>query len=106
MSVALRQAPSANIVTPFRNRSKSNHQGVRSMKLTGSSTRAIVALAGLALSVTRGARLAAEPASLKLRAGDSTAVTVRAYNAGGRELPNAVVRVFGARRGVAYDEGK
>ena len=51
------------------------------------------------------AKLVALPASAKLRAGDSLAVSVKAYNAAGKELPNAVVRVFGARRGVAYSDG-
>jgi hypothetical protein len=51
------------------------------------------------------ARLVAEPSELRLQVGDSVRVKVRAYNAQGRELPDAEVRLFGARRTVGYEAG-
>ncbi|MGE0441582.1 MAG: Ig-like domain-containing protein [Gemmatimonadales bacterium] len=51
------------------------------------------------------ARLVADPAAVTLRAGDSTRMAIRALDANGRELTDAVVRVFGARRAVAWSEG-
>ncbi|MGE0553665.1 MAG: Ig-like domain-containing protein [Gemmatimonadales bacterium] len=86
------------------------------MKLIRSRSGAIrlVAIAALSLAGARGAsaqsdapvaRLVAEPSSLTLRAGDSTALTLRAFDASGREIRSAVIRVFGARRAVAYRDG-
>ncbi|MEK6687052.1 MAG: Ig-like domain-containing protein [Gemmatimonadota bacterium] len=51
------------------------------------------------------ARLVAEPASLTMVAGTSAPMTVRALDAAGRAIPDAVVRVFGSRRAVAWSEG-
>jgi hypothetical protein len=51
------------------------------------------------------AKLVAEPAAVTLRTGDSVRVTVRAYDAQGREVRDATIRVFGARRAVAYNDG-
>jgi hypothetical protein len=86
------------------------------MKLTGSSTRAILFAAIVAFAFLPRtplaaqdsviAKLMAEPASLKLRAGDSLPLAVKAYNAAGREIPGALIRIFGARRAVAYEDGK
>lgn len=51
------------------------------------------------------AKLVAEPSALTLRAGDSARMTVRAYDAQGRVVEDAVIRVFGARRAVSFNEG-
>jgi len=51
------------------------------------------------------ARLSAEPSGLRLRVGDSARVAVKAFDAAGREIPHAEVRVFGARRAVGYQDG-
>src|SRR3990167_8458300 len=51
------------------------------------------------------ARLVAEPPSLTMVAGTSAPMTVRALDAAGRAIPDAVVRVFGSRRAVAWSEG-
>ena len=83
------------------------------MKLIPSAGRAIRMMAGLSLVTTSlwaqnapaVAKLVADPATLTLKAGDSVRVTVKAYDAQGREIPDAVIRVFGARRGVAYNDG-
>lgn len=56
--------------------------------------------------LTPTARLVAEPAALTLVAGSSAPMTVRALDAAGRTIPDAVIRVFGARRAVAYSEGE
>lgn len=86
------------------------------MKLTVSPGRAMLGAVVFALMLGAAgplaaqdsvvAKLVAEPASAKLRAGDSLAVTVKAYNASGQALPNAEIRVFAARRGVAFGDGK
>ena len=86
------------------------------MKLTSSVSRAILGAALFALPAvatttaaaqqdTTIAKLVAEPASVKLRAGDSLAVAVKAYDASGKEVRNAPIRVFGSRRAVAYGDG-
>ena len=46
------------------------------------------------------ARLAAEPTQVNLRVGDSLAFKVTAYDASGKELPDAVVPVGGPRMAV------
>jgi hypothetical protein len=51
------------------------------------------------------ARLTAEPSQLRMRVGDSVRVTVKAFDAQGREIPDATIRVFGARRAVGYQDG-
>lgn len=51
------------------------------------------------------ARLTAEPSALSLRVGDSARLKVRAFDAQGKEMPDAQIRVFGARRTVGYDDG-
>ncbi|MFN0181522.1 MAG: Ig-like domain-containing protein [Gemmatimonadales bacterium] len=84
------------------------------MKLIRSLGRAIAAgLTGaVALSSSVAAqdaasitKLVAEPAALTLRAGDSARIVVKAVDAQGREVRGATVRVFGARRAVAYEDG-
>jgi hypothetical protein len=52
-------------------------------------------------SATPVARLVAEPARISVRVGDSAAFKVVAYDAAGRVIPNATVRVTGPRRTVA-----
>jgi hypothetical protein len=51
------------------------------------------------------AKLVAEPSEIVLRVGDSVRVKVRAYDSQGRELTDAEVRLFGARRTVGYEAG-
>lgn len=51
------------------------------------------------------AKLVAEPTALRIQAGDSTRVRIRAYDAQGREIADPEVRVFGTRRAVAYSDG-
>jgi uncharacterized protein YjdB len=51
------------------------------------------------------AKLVSEPATLTLRVGDSVRVKVRAYDAQGKEITDAQVRVFGSRRNVGYEDG-
>ncbi len=51
------------------------------------------------------AKLTAEPSALRLRVGDSARVTVKALDAQGREIADAQVRIFGARRSVSYQDG-
>jgi hypothetical protein len=48
------------------------------------------------------ARLVAEPASLSLRAGTMAAFKVRAYDASGREIPNAFVRIQAGNRALRF----
>ena len=43
------------------------------------------------------AKLVAEPASLTLKAGQSAAFSVMAFDASGKEIPNAFVRIMGGR---------
>jgi hypothetical protein len=52
------------------------------------------------------AKLVAEPAKLTLQAGDSVPFKVTAYDAQGRVVPNAVVRVGGPRRSIMFSEGQ
>lgn len=52
------------------------------------------------------ARLVAEPASISLRAGESVALKVTAYDAAGKPIPDAVVRVNVPRRSGTYTDGK
>ncbi len=85
------------------------------MKLIRSLDRAIsrvlvvalpyVAASGLAAQAGPVAKLIAEPASVTLKAGDSARVAVKAVDAQGREVRDATVRVFAARRAVAYSDG-
>lgn len=85
------------------------------MKLTRSLVGAILGALALTLAVGVGqplvaqastvAKLVAEPAALTMRAGDSVALKVRALDASGREVRDATVRVFGARRAVAWNNG-
>lgn len=51
------------------------------------------------------ARLTAEPTSLTLKAGQSAPLKVTAYDASGNALPNATVRVAGARMAIGYQDG-
>lgn len=82
------------------------------MKLIRSAEHAIRAAAALILVAgplaaqdAKVTKLVAEPSSIKLKAGDSVRVTVKGYDAQGHEVPNAVIRVFGARRAVGYNDG-
>ncbi len=89
---------------------------------TGAVTRIVratlvaVAAAGLAAGVlpaqqapaaaapTPVARLVAEPASLVLKAGIAANFRVRAYDAQGKEIPNAFVRVMAGSRAVRFTD--
>ena len=55
-------------------------------------------------SATPVARLVAEPASISLRAGQAADFRVRAYDAAGKELPNAFVRVNAGSRTVRFGD--
>jgi hypothetical protein len=50
-------------------------------------------------------RIGAEPAMLRLKVGDSVRLKVTAFDSGGKEIADAPVRVFGARRSVSYQDG-
>jgi hypothetical protein len=52
------------------------------------------------------ARLVAEPASVTLRAGESVALKVTAFDAAGKPIPDAFVRVNLPRNAAAYTDGK
>jgi Bacterial Ig-like domain (group 2) len=52
------------------------------------------------------ARLVAEPARLVMQAGDSVAFTVTAYDAQGKVIPDAGVRVGGPRRSIMFSDGR
>ena len=69
---------------------------------------AVILVPALSAQVTDGppaAKLVAEPATVTIRVGDSTQIKVRAFDASGKEIPDAQVRVFGSRRNVGYDDG-
>ena len=86
------------------------------MKLTRIVARAIFGMAWLPLLGAAApamaqdpvpvARLVAEPASLRLQAGTTAPLRIRAYGANGREIADPELRVFGARRAVAWSEGE
>jgi hypothetical protein len=57
-------------------------------------------------TATPVAKLVAEPASLTLRAGESVALKVTAYDAAGKPIPDAIVRVNMPRRSGIYTDGK
>ena len=50
------------------------------------------------------AKLVAEPAALALRAGQTVTFKVRAYDAQGKEIPNAFVRVQSSNRAVRFSD--
>ncbi len=77
------------------------------MKLIRSLFVALPLVASTSLTAQAGppAKLVAEPAALTLKAGDSARVSVKAFDAQGREVRDATVRVFAARRAVAYSDG-
>jgi hypothetical protein len=52
------------------------------------------------------ARLVAEPARIVIKAGDTLAFKVTAYDAQGNVIPNAPVRIGGPRRALAFPEGR
>jgi len=52
------------------------------------------------------ARLVAEPAKITMQAGDSLPFKITAYDAQGREIPNAPVRVGGPRRSLFFGDGQ
>ena len=52
------------------------------------------------------AKLVAEPSSLTVRAGEAVALKVTAYDAAGKPIPDAVVRVNLPRRSGIYADGK
>lgn len=62
--------------------------------------------AGGQAAATPVAKLVAEPATVTVRAGQSATLKVTAYDAAGRALPDAVVRVNMPRRSAAYTDGQ
>jgi len=52
------------------------------------------------------AKLVAEPASLTLKAGEAMPLKVTAYDADGKVIPDALVRVVGPRRAFQYADSK
>jgi hypothetical protein len=56
-------------------------------------------------STTPVTKLVAEPAKLTLRAGDSVAFKVRAYDAQGKEVTDAAVRASGPRLALLFGDG-
>ena len=56
-------------------------------------------------SVTPVAKLVAEPASVTMRAGESVALKVTAFDAAGKPIPDAVVRVNLPRGAARYADG-
>ncbi len=52
------------------------------------------------------ARLVAEPARVSMEAGDSLPFTITAYDAQGKLIPDAAVRVGGPRRALYFGEGQ
>ena len=52
------------------------------------------------------ARLVAEPARITIRAGESQPYKITAYDAQGKEIPNAVVRVDAKEAGFWLDKAK
>ena len=52
------------------------------------------------------ARLVAEPARITMRAGESQSYKITAYDAQGREIKDAFVRVGGPRTAVSFQNGK
>jgi hypothetical protein len=57
-------------------------------------------------AATPVAKLVAEPASLSLRTGESVALKVTAYDAAGKVIPDALVRVNLPRTAGTYTDGK
>jgi hypothetical protein len=67
-----------------------------------------IGLAAPSLSAQQSAavaKLVAEPAKLTMQAGDSMPFKVTAYDASGRIVPDAVVRVGGPRRSIMFGDG-
>ena len=52
------------------------------------------------------AKLVAEPATLSLRTGESVALKLTAFDASGREIPNAIVRVNLPRGAASFTDGR
>src|SRR5215212_2294498 len=67
---------------------------------------ATLAAPALAAQQPSVARLVAEPARLVLQAGDSVPFKVTAYDAEGKVVPDAVVRVGGQRRALLFADGQ
>jgi hypothetical protein len=73
-----------------------------------------LALSGAVLGISSGvaaqqpavARLVAEPASLTMETGQTVSLTVMAYDAQGRLIPDADVRISAPRRAAIYADGK
>ncbi|MBM4188564.1 MAG: hypothetical protein FJ206_14770 [Gemmatimonadetes bacterium] len=78
---------------------------IRSLGRAIGATVIVAASAGAPSLAAQATKLVAEPAQITLRTGDSVRITVKAVDAQGREVPGTVVRVFGARRAVAYSDG-
>jgi hypothetical protein len=81
---------------------------LRVYSLVRHATRGFVVLTGLAVAAgaqPQPARLVAEPAQISLKAGDSVAFKVTAYDAQGNVIPDAAVRVGGPRMSVAFSDG-
>ena len=51
-------------------------------------------------------RLVAEPAKITMQAGDSIPFKITAYDAQGNEIPDAPIRVGGARRAMMFSDGQ
>ena len=64
------------------------------------------AAAGQATPTAPVAKIVAEPASLTMRTGESVDLKITAYDAAGKPIPNAIVRVNLPRRIGLYTEGK
>jgi hypothetical protein len=86
-----------------------------SWRVTRGALAVLLAAAGAALAAPLAAqqpqtvpvvRLAAEPASLVLRAGQTAPFTITAYGADGSIVPDAFVRVVGPRMALAFGEGE
>lgn len=57
-------------------------------------------------AITPVARLVANPSSLTLKVGESVPLKVTAYDADGKVLPDALLRVVGPRRSFIWSDGK
>ena len=80
----------------------------RNLRLVTAAVWSVVALPALfhAQEPTAVAKLVAEPARVSMKAGESVPFTVTAYDAQGKAIPNAPMRVSGPRGSVQYSDGK
>jgi hypothetical protein len=70
------------------------------------STGLLMAAQGAAPQAVPVAKLVAEPAAVSMRAGESVAVKITAYDAAGKVIPDATVRVNLPRTSGTYADGK